>query len=84
MNAIARTVRAVLALFFDDGKLALEMLVLLALSALVANAEAPESWYAIAALVSGTVILLFANVMRDARSAELARRSSLPPQSLKP
>ena len=79
MKPIARAVRAVLGLFFDDGKLALEVLVLLAFSTLVANIEGAEPRYSIALLVAGTLILLFENVVRVARRAKLASRSSLPP-----
>jgi hypothetical protein len=68
MNPIARAARAILGLFFDDGKLALEVLALLACSALVANAELVQSWYSITLLVAGTLILLLENVVRTART----------------
>jgi len=73
MNPIARTVRAVLGLFFDDGKLALEVLALLACSALVANAELARSWHSMVLLVAGTLILLLENVMRTARTVARSR-----------
>jgi hypothetical protein len=79
MNPIARAVRALLGLFFDDGKLALEVLGLLACSALVANAETARSWYAIALLVAGTLILLLENVVRTART--VTRSSPAPSPS---
>ncbi len=79
MNPIARAVRAVLGLFFDDGKLALEVLALLACSALVANAELAQSWHSIVLLVAGTLILLLENVMRTARTVTRSSpRPSLP------
>ena len=70
MTPIARAVRAVLGLFFDDGKLALELLVLLAFSALVANIEVAAPWFSMALLVAGTLIVLFENVVRAARAAK--------------
>jgi hypothetical protein len=79
MNPIVRAVRAVLGLFFDDGKLALGVLALLACSALVANAETARSWYAIALLVAGTLVLLLENVVRAARTA--TRSSTAPSRS---
>ena len=76
MSPVARAVRTVLGLFFDDGKLALEVLVLLACSALAANAQAAQSWHSIVLLVAGTLILLLENVMRTART--VARSSPGP------
>ena len=81
MNPIARAVRAVLGLFFDDGKLALEVLALLAFSALVANIEGAEPRYSIALLVAGTLILLFENVMRTARKVTRSSPRPSPPSS---
>jgi len=65
MNTIARAVRAILGLFFDDGKLALEILGLLACTALAANAD-PPAWALVMLLVGGTLALLLENVMRAA------------------
>jgi len=81
MNPIARAVRAVLGLFFDDGKLALEVLVLLACSALLANAELAQSWRSIVLLVAGTLILLLENVMRTARTVARSSPGPSPPSS---
>ena len=81
MNPIARAVRAVLGLFFDDGKLALEVLALLACSALVANAELAQSWNSIVLLVAGTLILLLENVVRAARTVTRSSPRSSPPSS---
>ena len=43
MNALVRCARALVGLFFDDGKLALGLLVLLVCTPLVANIEAAGS-----------------------------------------
>jgi len=67
MNALVRCARALVGLFFDDGKLALGLLALLACAAVVANIEAAGSSLAIALLVGGTLILLLENVTRTAR-----------------
>lgn len=81
MNPIARAVSAVLGLFFDDGKLALEVLALLACSALVANAELARPWHSIVLLVAGTLILLLENVMRTARTITRSSPRPSPPSS---
>ena len=81
MNPIARAVRAVLGLFFDDGKLALEVLALLACSALLGNAELARPWHSIVLLVAGTLILLLENVMRTARTITRSSPGPSPPSS---
>ena len=68
MNAIAHAVRALLGLFFDDGEPALQILVLLAGTAVVASAEALPSWRSMALLVAGTLVVLLGNVIRAARN----------------
>ncbi len=68
MNAMARAVRALLGLFFDEGELALQILVLLAGTAAVASAEAPASWRSMALLVAGTLAVLLGSVTRAARN----------------
>ena len=68
MNAIAHGLRALLGLFFDDGKLALEILVLLGGTAAVASAEAIPSWRSMALLVAGTLVVLLENVVRAVRN----------------
>lgn len=68
MNAITSAVRALIGLFFDDGELALQILALLAATAVVAKAEAPASWTSMALLVAGTLIILLLNVTRAARN----------------
>ena len=68
MNAIARALGALLGLFFDDGKLALGILVLLGGTAAVASAEAVPSWRSMTLLVAGTLVLLVENVVRAARN----------------
>ena len=79
MNPIVRAARAFLGLFFDDGKLALEVLALLACSALVANAELVQSWYSTVLLVAGTLILLLENLVRTARAVR--RSQTVTPSS---
>ena len=68
MNAIARGLGALVGLFFDDGKLALGILVLLGGTAAIASAEAVPSWRSLALLVTGTLALLLENVVRSARN----------------
>jgi hypothetical protein len=68
MKAIAHAARALLGLFFDDGKLALQILVLLAVTAFVASAESPASWCSMTLLVAGTLVVLLGNVTRVARN----------------
>ena len=68
MNAIARGLGALLGLFFDDGKLALGILVLLGGTAVVASAEVVPSWRSMALLVAGTLVLLLENLVRAARN----------------
>jgi len=79
MNAIVRAARAFPGLFFDDGKLALEVLALLACSALLANAELVQSWYSTMLLVAGTLILLLENLVRTARAVR--RSQTVTPSS---
>src|SRR5207244_2972796 len=66
--AIADVRRAMLGLFFDDGKLALEILVLLGSTAAVASAEAIPSWRSMTLLVAGTLVILLENVVRAVRN----------------
>ena len=73
MNALVRGTKALLGLFFDDGKLALGILVTLACTAAIANIEPAGSWLAIALLVGGTFILLVESAMRAARGQEARR-----------
>ena len=68
MNTIARGLRALLGLFFDDGKLALEILVLLGCTAAVTSVKPTPSWLSMTLLVAGTLVLLLENVVRAARN----------------
>jgi len=73
MTRIASAFHTLRGLFFDEGWLALTLVVLLAYTGIVAKHVAP--WAAIAILVGGTLALLFGSVMRaatssDARSAD--------------
>jgi hypothetical protein len=67
MNMIAAAIRALLGLFFDDGKLALQMVVLLACTAFVENVEAAGTYVPMAMLVAGILVLLLTNVLGAAR-----------------
>jgi hypothetical protein len=67
MKMIAAAIRALLGLFFDDGKLALQLLVLLAGTALVGNVEAAGPQAPMVLLVAGTLLLLLRNVLGAAR-----------------
>jgi hypothetical protein len=67
MNVIARVLRAIAALFVDDGRLALHVLALLVVTASIVIVAAPPSWLSIVLLVSGTLALLVRSVVRAAR-----------------
>jgi hypothetical protein len=67
MKAIGHTLRGIVELFFDDGKLALAIVALLACTSVVAKVETPASWMSITLLVGGTLALLFENVLRAGR-----------------
>jgi hypothetical protein len=62
---MARIFRGLIELFFDDGQLALGILLLLAVTAVAAKADA--GWASMTLLVGGTLALLFENVLRAAR-----------------
>ncbi len=67
MKAVAAAFDALLRLFFDDGRLALAVIGLLAIAAIGAKLAAGSAWSTVALLVGGTVILLFESVIRAAR-----------------
>jgi hypothetical protein len=69
MNAIVRTFKAVLGLFFDDGSLALSIVALLVWMALLAQLQLVASSVLMVLLVGGTLMLLLENVVRTARQA---------------
>jgi hypothetical protein len=68
MNAMVRTFKTLIGLFFDDGSLALAILALLASLALLSRAGLIASPLVLMVLlVAGTVMLLLENVIRTAR-----------------
>ncbi|HXN15144.1 MAG TPA: hypothetical protein VN878_02125 [Usitatibacter sp.] len=71
MKAVLGFLRAVVGLFFDDGSLAIAVLVILAATAVLINASWFNSPLAMALLVGGVIAALLENVLRTAR---LSRR----------
>lgn len=72
-----KLVRRVLALFFDDGRLALVILGVLVATGLLKHAGLIASRGAMALLVAGTVAALLENVVRTARRKELSVSKSI-------
>ena len=70
MNAVADASKAVLALFVDDSKLAVQIVVLLVCTAFVANAESAPPSVSIELIVGGALILLLENVVRASRERQ--------------
>jgi hypothetical protein len=73
MNALLRSalafLRAIAGLFFDDGSLAIAVLVILAVTAILTNAAWFDGPEAITFLVGGVIAALLENVLRTAREA---------------
>jgi hypothetical protein len=67
MSAIGNVIRAVFAMFFDDGTLALAILALLIATAFARNADWIGESVAMSILVVGTIAALLENVLRAAR-----------------
>jgi fatty acid desaturase len=67
VRPIATAFRLLSSLLFDDGRLALAIVALLACSSLIARLGPDASLLAMALLVWGTLILLFESVMHAAR-----------------
>ena len=70
MNQLRTAFEALVGLLFDDGQLALAIVVLLAVTGTAIRAGALQTWAAIALLVGGTVALLLVNVLRAVRRHE--------------
>ena len=66
MNALPRTLRLLVGLFVDDGKLALTLIGVLLGVGLLAYFRAADGSFALLLLVAGTVSALLANVIRAA------------------
>jgi len=73
MTAITRLLATTLALFVDDGRLAVETVALLAVTALVAHLQPAPSWPALVILLAGTLALLSRNVLRASRASGAGR-----------
>ena len=69
MNVITRTLRGLIGLFIDDGKLALTVLGVLVFVGVLAHFDAWEGWPAMVFLIAGTLCALLANVIHTAVSA---------------
>jgi hypothetical protein len=67
MRALLRFVREIAGLFFDDGSLAITVLVILAAAAILTNAPWFNGPVAMAFLVGGVTAALLENVIRTAR-----------------
>ncbi len=70
MNALTRTIRGLIGLFIDDGKLALTVTGVLILVGLLTHLGALGGSLAMALLVAGTISALLANVIRTASKAK--------------
>lgn len=67
-DAVARVSRELAGLFFDDGSLAITVLVILAATALFASTPWFDAPVAMAFLVGTIVVALLENVLRSARA----------------
>jgi hypothetical protein len=66
MNVLARTIRGLIGLFIDDGKLALILIAVLFLVGLLTHLGSLDGSLAIALLVAGNISALLVNVIRTA------------------
>lgn len=69
MKALLRFAREIAGLFFDDGSLAIAVLVILAATAILIDAAWFDGPVAMAFLVGGVIAALLENVVRTARIA---------------
>ncbi len=67
MKMLSTIGRELFGLFVDDGSLAQAIVVLLAVTALLAREESIDIGYAAVLLVAGSIIVLIENVVRSAR-----------------
>jgi len=70
MNVLTRTLRGLIGLFIDDGKLALTVMGVLLLVGLLTRLGALGGSLAMALLVAGTIGALLANVIRTASATK--------------
>ena len=66
MNVLTRTIRGLIGLFIDDGKLALTVIGVLILVGLLTHLGSLDGSLAIVLLVAGTISALLVNVIRTA------------------
>ena len=69
MKMLSTIGRELFGLFVDDGSFAQAILVLLAVTALLAREESIDIGYAAVLLVAGSIIVLVENVVRSARKS---------------
>lgn len=69
LSALLGLLREIAGLFFDDGNLAIAVLVVLATTAILTDRAWLDAPSAVAFLVSGVVAALLENVIRTARAA---------------
>ena len=67
MKMLSTIGRELFGLFVDDGSLAQAILVLLAVTALLAREESIDIGYAAVLLIAGSIIVLIENIVRSAR-----------------
>ncbi len=66
MNVLTRTMRGLIGLFVDDGKLALTVISVLVLVGLLTHLGSLDESLGMALLVAGTISALLVNVLRTA------------------
>lgn len=66
MNVLIRTIRVLIGLFIDDGKLAFTVIGVLILVGLLTHLGSLDGSLGIALLVAGTISALLVNVIRTA------------------
>jgi hypothetical protein len=70
MNLLMGTIRGLIGLFVDDGKLALIVIGVLILVGLLTHLGSLDGSLAMALLVAGTISVLLANVIRTASTTK--------------
>jgi hypothetical protein len=70
MNVLTRTIRGLIGLFIDDGKLALSVIAVLILVGVVTRLGLFDGSLAMALLVAGTISTLLANVIHTASTTK--------------
>ena len=70
MNVVTRTIRGLIGLFIDDGKLALTVVSVLVLVGLLTPLGSLDGSLGMTLLVAGTITALLVNVIRTARMAK--------------